>query len=259
MSGSLSAAPSIKKSRIAVKDSQRKALRDWYNDDSNGKQSLESCSHWWQEKYGYALNKSTCCEILSSKYARLDQSTSVVAWKDKARESYGDWPVLEEALFEWEQRYDAGHNTLTDEILRLKALQFWNRLPCYQGKPVPKFANGWVERFKKRHNIRQISQHGEAASADRNEHTAEIMTKIRETTQSYNPEDTFSMDETGYFWKMMPDKSLSTEHVSDQKAEKARVTAALTCNATGSRKLPIWFIGSLSKALHFQVMYTNIV
>lgn len=257
MSGSLSAAPAIKKSRIAVKDSQRKALRDWYNDHSNGKQSLESCSHWWQEKYGYALNKSTCCEILSNKYARLDQSTSVVACKDKARESHGDWPVLEEALFEWEQRYQGGHNTLTDEILRLKAIQFWDRLPGYQGKPVPKFSSGWLERFKKRHNIRQINQHSEAASGDRVEHTVEIMAEIREATQSYNPEDTFNMDETGYFWKMMPDRSISTERVSVQKAEKARLTAALTCNATGSRKLPIWFIGKANRPLSFRAASIN--
>ena len=242
MSGSLSTAPAIKESRIAIKDSQRKALRDWYNDDSNGKQSLESCSRWWQEKYGYALNKSSCCQILSNQYARLDQINSVVAWQDKARESHGDWPVLEEALFEWEQRYEAIHNTVTDEILRLKAIQFWDRLPCYQGKPVPKFTTGWLEKFKKRHDIRQRTQHGDAASAVRGEHTAEIMAEIREITQSYSPEDTFNMNETGYFWNMMPDRA--------EWSEKERVTAALTCNASGSRKLPIWFIGSLSKALH---------
>lgn len=256
MSGSVSTARAIKKSRIAIKDSQRKALRDWYNDDSNGKQSLESCSRWWQEKYGYALNRSTCSEILSNQYARLDQVTSVVAWQDKTREPHTSLPDLEEALFEWEQRYEAGHNTLTDEILRLKAIQFWNRLPRYKRFPAPYFSTGWLERFKKRHNIRQRSQHGEAASADRGEHTAEIMTKIRETTQSYNPEDTFNMDETGYFWKMLPDRSPSTEYEGGQKAEKAektRVTAALACNASGSRKLPIWFIGNIPKALHLQV------
>ena len=121
--------PAPKKRRIAVKDSQRKALQDWYNDDSNGKQSLQSCSCWWQAKYGYLLNKSTCSEILSNQYARLDQSTSVAAWKDSARESNGNWPDLEEALIEWVQWYEASHNTLIGEILHLKAIQFWNRLP----------------------------------------------------------------------------------------------------------------------------------
>ena len=68
------------------------------------------------------------------------------------------------------------------------------------------------------------------------------MAAIREVSQSYNPEDIFNMDETGYFWKMVLDRSLSTERESGQKADKARITAAFTCNATGTRKLPIWFI-----------------
>ena len=72
------------------------------------------------------------------------------------------------------------------------------------------------------------------------------MAEIWETTQSYNPKDSFNMDETGYFWKMVPDCSLGTERVSGQKADKARVMAALTCNAKRTRKLPIWFIGTLS-------------
>ena len=38
--------PAAKKRRIPIKDSQRKALRVWYNDDSNGKQSIETCGHW---------------------------------------------------------------------------------------------------------------------------------------------------------------------------------------------------------------------
>lgn len=91
MSESLSTAgPAVQatqKRRIAVKDSQRKALRDWYHDDSNGKQSLKSCSRRWQEKYGYLLNRATCSKILSSQYAHLDEASSIVTGKDSARES----------------------------------------------------------------------------------------------------------------------------------------------------------------------------
>ena len=124
----MSEAPPAKRRRKAIKDSQRKALRDWYNDGSNGKQSLQSCSQWWKAKYGYVLSTSSCSDTLSSKYSHLDAGP-VLAWKDKARDTPHDWPVLEEALFEWEQRYEAGHNTLTGEILRLKAIQFWRQLP----------------------------------------------------------------------------------------------------------------------------------
>ncbi len=100
------------------------------------------------------------------------------------------------------QRYETTHNTPTGEILHLKAIQFWNRLPYYQGKPVPRFSNGWLAHFKSRHGIQQRNRHGEAASADdRGEQTMEIMAEIRETTQSYNPEDSFNIDD----WLLLED------------------------------------------------------
>ena len=43
-----------KKRRIPIRDSQRKVLRGWYNDNSNEQQSLESCDHWWK------VNSSSC-------------------------------------------------------------------------------------------------------------------------------------------------------------------------------------------------------
>ena len=59
------------------------------------------------------------------------------------------------------------------------------------------------------------------------------------------------MDETGCFCKLVPDRTLGTERVSGQKQEKARITVALTCNATGSRKLPPWIISKAARLKAF--------
>ena len=97
------------------------------------------------------LNSSTCSEILSQKWAFLDDiSISSKNDSSKAREAH--WKELEEALFEWKQRYGAGNNPLTGAILREKAQEFWRELPCYQGLPAPKLSEGWITRFKHRHN-----------------------------------------------------------------------------------------------------------
>ena len=45
---------------------------------------------------------------------------------------------------------------------------------------------------------------------------------------------------------------LSLEYL-DQKKEKARMTAALTCNALGTRKLAPWLIGRQSSHTNFYV------
>ena len=167
-------APPAKRSRKSIQNSQRKALRVWYNDDSNGKQSLESASQWWLTFYGYKLNTSTVSEILSQKWAHLDDK-SIHIWQDSRRTREAKWTVLEDALFEWMQRYEAGNNQLTGAILRQKAEQFWRQLPCYQGLPQPKLSEGWITRLKNRYNLRQRAKHGEAGSADNIDITTEIM------------------------------------------------------------------------------------
>ena len=60
------------------------------------------------------------------------------------------------------------------------------------------------------------------------------------------------MDETGKYWKMKPDRSLTTIAEHGKKKEKARITACLTCNATGTDRLPIWFIGKAKRPACFR-------
>ena len=65
------------------------------------------------------------------------------------------------------------------------------------------------------------------------------MADIQETARGYNTEDVYNMDETGFNWKAVPDTSLGTLQYSGGKKEKARITAALCCNAVGTDRVPI--------------------
>lgn len=47
------------------------------------------------------------------------------------------------------------------------------------------------------------------------------------------------MDETGLFWKAIPDYSLTTERIAGGKKDKARMLAIVACNQDGSDKLPL--------------------
>jgi hypothetical protein len=46
---------------------------------------------------------------------------------------------------------------------------------------------------------------------------------------------------------MKPDRSLTTLEEHGKKKDKARITANLCCNATGTDRLPIWFIGKAKR------------
>ena len=85
--------------------------------------------------------------------------------KEKSRASIGDWPDLEAALFEWQQRMEQKKAIITGDILKEKAKQLWNDLPQYNSIKEPRWSNGWLDGFKKRFKIKEYLQHGEAGSA----------------------------------------------------------------------------------------------
>ena len=51
---------------------------------------------------------------------------------------------------------------------------------------------------------------------------------------------------------MKPDRSLTIMAEHGKKKEKARITACLTCNATSTDRLPIWFIGKAKRPAYFR-------
>jgi hypothetical protein len=49
--------------------------------------------------------------------------------KGKIRSSGEDWPDLDHALFEWQQRMEQKKSIITGEILKTKARELWAALP----------------------------------------------------------------------------------------------------------------------------------
>ena len=66
--------------------------------------------------------------------------------------------------------------------------------------------------------------------------------ELRNILKDYRLEDIFNCDETGLFWKMEPNRGLSTGPIRGIKQDKDRVTILLTCNSTGTEKLKPLFI-----------------
>jgi hypothetical protein len=70
-----------KRPRMAIQNSQRKALQDWYCDPTttlSTKKTLADMSTWWNSQYGYSISILTASEILSSKYIYLNTNISKV-------------------------------------------------------------------------------------------------------------------------------------------------------------------------------------
>jgi hypothetical protein len=92
--------------------------------------------------------------------------------------------------------------------------------------------------------MKERRRHGKAGSAQVNEESEAVMEEIRKSSEDYKAKDLYNMDESSYYWKTKPYRSLSTLETSGKKIDKARITVALTCNATGTDQLLIWYIST---------------
>lgn len=131
---------------------------------------------------------------------------------------------------------------MTGPLIRLKAAEYWKKIPAYKDQTIPSFSDGWLTGFKRRHSIKWHTYYGEAASVP--ESIYYEMEAIQAICDTFKPDDIYNMDETGLYWRRMPNGGLSSEGRSGQKRDKTRISIAVTSNATGSDKLPLWVIGT---------------
>src|SRR5205823_4865697 len=119
------------------------------------------------------------------------------------------------ALAEWQRRLQANRATITGLLITETAQQLWPIL--YPGREQPKFSSGWLDGFKRRHGLSKTKNYGEAASISLDEDTIHILHNLQEEIKEFDLNDVYNMDETGLYWKMIPDSTLATEQLSSKK------------------------------------------
>lgn len=72
-----------------------------------------------------------------------------------------------------------------------------------------KASEGWLENFKARHSIKFRAEQGEAAAVDIEVVKEWQQTILRESLSKYSPDDVFNADETGLFYRLMPNKTMA--------------------------------------------------
>lgn len=194
-----------------------------------------------------------------NKIEQFSASTSKVTLEKRQTSKLSQFDKVDEALFMWfTQEREAG-TPLSGPVIQEKAVQL-NKM--INGEELSFVASiGWLDRWKKRHGVRQLTISGEKLSAD---HTAakDYIVEIQELfkEENFSPQQIYNADETGLNFRALPKKSLvSGEEASAPgfKMSKDRVTLMACSNAAGNHKLPLMVIGKAAKPRAFKNVQMN--
>ena len=101
-------------------------------------------------------------------------------------------------MWQWFSRARAQNLPVSGPMIQERALEYAKEL----GKTDLKASNGWLESFKKRHNIAC----GESASVS-SETVKDWNDRLPELCNGYAAGDIFNMDEAGVFFRALLDKT----------------------------------------------------
>lgn len=188
---------------------------------------------YFQDKYQRKLSESTISEIVN----QFDRYLFNFDSKNKFGIRSAAHPELEEALHMWYCEKRRLYIPISDDMLTTKAREFGNNFYGLYNVDF-RCSHGWLANFKQRYGISMHTIHGEAGSVNKENIKIE-RSKLNELTSRYNPEDVYNLDELVLFFKMEPNKTLSSIGVAatGRKQSKERISIALCSNSTGTHRV----------------------
>ncbi|KAG0426366.1 Tigger transposable element-derived protein 6, partial [Dictyocoela muelleri] len=146
--------------------------------------------------------------------------------------------VFDEKLFEWFNNRRQRFCTVQDVNIQEMAM----KLAKIYNVENFKASNGWLYKFKLRHNISSRFIKGESGLVD-HENIESFKDIYSDKLKSYLPENIFNCDETGFYYKCTPSRTLchKSEDKISGKPSKERVTLLFCVSMLGEKLDPLLF------------------
>lgn len=154
-------------------------------------------------------------------------------------------PLVEAALIEWIKDKLSNHVRLSGDIIMEKAHEICDIKGIPVGSRI-EFSRGWLDGFKKRHGLHQVTFHGERASAPVQNIDSETA-RLRPILDKFAPCDRYNVDETAFYFQRPPQKAIGIIDSGGVKDSKTRLTYVLCANQDSSHKLPPVIIGRVER------------
>jgi hypothetical protein len=134
--------------RTSFTDIERQGLRAHHQ--KYPATSRPALASWFELQFGRKISVSSVHDILSDKYAYLDNGEATAATR---KQRGPQWRDLEDTLFRW--WHNEQPRRVTGKELKDKANELWRLIPACQGKNIPSFSDGWLTNWRTRHGLAQ--------------------------------------------------------------------------------------------------------
>ena len=197
-----------------------------YHEMNKGKTQNELASYF--STNDKTINRTTISKIIKQKEELVKKSKREYDYLHMKRERETYYPTIENALLLWFSQARQLGLAITEDLLKLKAMEIKECLLEVLQTPEEKeklshfsASNGWIYRFRKRNAIKSRFLSGESSSV--NTDYEELGRKeLMEETKNYNAEDIFNADETALYFRIMPSISLIMKHENSHGKKRIR-------------------------------------
>ena len=195
----------------------------------------------------FNVNRSTVATIYKKKASIMEHMKGAVPMEALCLSKKRGKVIqeMEKLLSIWINHQQQRRMPLSTVLIQEKAKSIFDTVKAKVGESARdetfSASNGWFNRYKKRANLHNVTVQGEAASADKMaaEGFPNQLRKIIEEGE-YTAKQIFNCDETGLFYKKMPEKTYISKEEKAMpgfKVSKERITVMLGANADGTCKL----------------------
>lgn len=220
-SGSKSTA---KRSRLSIKE-KYELIQDYKR-----KKSVDELT----EKYN--CGKTTVYDVIKKEKEISEAFLTTQNTDSKAKSRAPKFDKVDEDSYKWLCQALAKKLPVSGVLLQQKAKEIALELNV----PEFKASNGWLEKFKTRHNLTFANICGESKDVDQ-QPVDNFREKLPEIIAGYDPKDIANCDETGLFFRAIPNKTLypKGEKCFGGKRSKDRLTVLLCCFGDGTFEKPL--------------------
>jgi len=201
-----------KQKRAAVNDALRKEICQYSKDHHDTKHDdiVAYFNHKYPELH---VSRPTVSKIIKEHAKWLNIEINEASEKSVRHKSV-KFPLLDQALSYWVEQVTTAAIEFNDQLIKEKGKEFAKLLGMCENDI--QFSNGWIQKFKKRNQLRVYRLHGEAGSVS-TESLPEERRKLKEIISKFNPADVYNADETGLFFRMGPNQTLAKRRNAGKK------------------------------------------